>query len=263
MFSMANKRTLYKCYVGSKAHGLYMTESEYGEMATCDIDVMEFYAHDLDSYLSLDSYLTPDSKLTETIMEGEYDIVRHEIRKAINLLAKGNPNMLVTLFNTDDNILEMSEGGRMLRDNREMFLSKSSIVERFKGYSYDQLTRLERGVFRGYMGEKRKKIAEQFGYDTKNAMTLIRLLNEAIEVLKTGGITVNKQTQGTRDYYLAIKLGKWTLEQVKQEAERLAVEVDRAATKSEIPEKVDYNRINQLTIGILRADLRRRINNLF
>lgn len=234
-----------------------MTEKDYGEMATCDIDIMEFFAYDLEWYLSLKSLSTPTRRLTLTEVSGEYDIVKHEIRKGIELLVKGNPNMLVMLFTSEDNILEISDSGKLLRENRNLFLSKINIRDRFKGYAYDQLMRLHRGVFKGYMGDKRKKIVEKFGYDTKNAMTLIRLLNEAIEALETGNITVNKQIQGTRDYYIDIKTGKWSLEQVRREAELLSRKVDDIYGKSSLPENVDNKKINELAFNIIRSEVLR------
>jgi predicted nucleotidyltransferase len=250
-------KTVYKCYVGSKGHGLYMTEEEYNEYATCDIDVMEFFAYDLSFYLSTHSLLTPNNELTSSIIDGEYDIVKHEIRKAIDLLTKGNPNMLVCLFGDDSMVLELSEGGRMLRDQRDMFLSKNNIRDRFTGYAYSQLARLERGIYNGYMGEKRKKLVDRLGYDTKNAMTLIRLMNEAVEVLQTGNITVDKRVNGTRQYYLDIKCGKWSLEKVKHEAVRLEEEVNKLYSKSILPETLDLGAIQELSYQILRSEVLR------
>lgn len=248
-------KTIYKTYFGSKAHGLYMDESEYGEFATCDIDIMEFFTYDLKWYLSRRSLLTPNSRLTLTEKSGEYDIVKHELRKGIDLLVKGNPNMLVMLFTSEDNILKVSKGGNLLRLNRELFLSKLNIKERFKGYAYDQLSRLQREVFKGYMGDKRKKIVEKFGYDTKNAMTLIRLLHEAVEVLKTGNITVDKIQNGMRDYFIDIKIGKWSLDKIKHEAELLSKEVDRLYTTSSLPELADNQAIDILSQEIFKIDV--------
>lgn len=249
--------TVYRCYVGSKAHGLYMSEEEYGEMATCDIDIMEFFIYDLEFYLTTKSLRTSLPKLTQTKQSGEYDIVRHELRKGVDLLIKGNPNMLVLLFTDSSNILDMSIGGQMLRENKNLFLAKDNIKNRFKGYAYDQLSRLERGIFNGYMGDKRKKIVEKFGYDTKNAMTLIRLMNEALEALVDETITVNKEVQGTRDYYLDIKTGKWSLDEVKAEAERLSNMVDAAYSGSKLPAQVDQNRVDELLFNIMSKELGR------
>lgn len=248
---------LYKCYVGSKAHGLYMSQEEFGDKATCDIDIMEFYAMPVGWYYSIDAYHARDTKLTSTRYEGEYDITSHEIRKAMVLLAKGNPNMLVALFNNPDNILLSSPQWELIIQNRPLFLAKDSIRQRFIGYAFDQLSRMQNGAYRGYMGAKRKEIADEFGYDTKNAMVLIRLLNEGIEALNTGNITVDKRVQGTRDYYLSIKLGEWTLEQVKDEAARLNAELDEAWAKSKLPKSVDMRKLNELSQAVVGYNLSR------
>lgn len=247
-------RSIYKSYVGSYAHGLYMSVEEFGDEATCDIDTQEFFIYPLEFYLSLDSYMTPTRKLTATEFDGANDIVRHEVRKALELLKKGNPNMLVPLFCEKNKILEMTPGGKLIRDNRHLFLAKKSIYERFNGYAFTQLDRMQKGAYRGYMGDKRKKIADKYGYDTKNAMTLIRLMHEAVEVLETANITVDKEVQGTRDYYLAIKRGNWSLEAVKKEAYELKERMEIAYRKSTLPALVDDNAIKELSIAVFRLE---------
>lgn len=243
---MKNTTTLYKCYVGSKSHGLYMSQEEFGDKATCDIDIMEFYRMPLDWYYSLEAYHARDTKLTSARYEGEFDITSHEIRKAIALLAKGNPNMLITLFNNPENILLSSPQWQLILDNKAAFIGKENIKQRFSGYAYSQLHRMQSGAYQGYMGDKRKQLADEFGYDTKNAMVLVRLLNEGIELLNTGSITVDKRENNTRDYYLNIKLGNWTLEQVKAESDRLYKELENAYAKSSLPLHVNMKKLNEI-----------------
>lgn len=180
--------TIYKCYVGSKAHNLYVPSSENNEFGTCDIDTMEFFVYEKQYYLDLNGY----KRVGETIQEvdGEFDMVKHEFRKAFDLLVKGNPNVLVTLFNNPRSYLQLSDSMRLLIEHRNDFLTTDNVYQRFCGFASSQLIKMNKSEFRGYMGEKRKVLVEKYGYDTKNAMTLFRLLDEGIELLETGKLTI-------------------------------------------------------------------------
>ncbi len=50
---------------------------------------------------------------------------------------------------------------------------------------------------------------------------------------------------------LQIKTGKWTLEQVKSEAERLFKLADEAYVKSKIPDKPVYNKVERIVKDIM------------
>ena len=103
--------------------------------------------------------------------------------------------------------------------------------------------KLHRKFFSGYMGEKRKALVREFSYDVKNAAHLIRLLRMGIEFLETGVLQVLRPDA---EELITIKQGKWTLEQVKEEAERLFARFKNL--DSPLPEDVDSDAINQLLI---------------
>ena len=77
----------------------------------------------------------------------------------------------------------------------------------------------KKGENLGYMGDKRKKLVLQFGYDTKNAAHLIRLLKMCKEFLNTGVMNVDRSRD--QEELLGIKKGGWKLEDVKQYASDL------------------------------------------
>ncbi len=104
--------------------------------------------------------------------------------------------------------------------------------------------------FEGYMGEKRKKLVEQFGYDTKNAAHLVRLLRMGIEVLREGKVNVSRKGTDAEDL-LDIKRGKWSLEDVKREYQRLKAEIDDAVLISGLPKKPDREKVNNLLTDII------------
>ncbi len=120
----------------------------------------------------------------------------------------------------------------------------------FVGYAKGQLHRMTHLAFQGYMGEKRKRLVMEFGYDTKNACHLIRLLKMSIEFLNEGRLYVKRHEDA--DMLLSIKRGEWSLEQIKKEADRLFKLAEIANMKSKLPEYPDHEKINKLCVDILQ-----------
>lgn len=86
----------------------------------------------------------------------------------------------------------------------------------------------------------------------KNAAHCIRLLKMGMEFLSTGQLNVFRKDA---PMLLDIKRGKWTLEKVKQEAERLFNLADEAFVRSTLPDEPDYEKANWLVMEALRFEL--------
>jgi predicted nucleotidyltransferase len=155
---------------GSIAHGMYVPGSDPNSID--DKDTMAICVPPLDYYLGLREY---GSRGTVEIKEGEWDVVIYEARKVVRLLAQGNPNVLSLLWLPENLYISRTDAGRLLIDNRDVFTARSVYMS-FVGYAKAQMKKMTQGAFQGYMGERRKRLVEQFGYDTKNAAHLIRLL---------------------------------------------------------------------------------------
>lgn len=112
----------------------------------------------------------------------------------------------------------------------------------------NQYAGLRSKYFSGYMGNKRKKLVEQHGYDTKNAAHLIRILRMGIEYLTDGRLHVERED---KQELLAIKRGEWTLERVQQEAERMFVLAQEAFVRSTLPAQPDQRAAEQLCMGLI------------
>lgn len=112
-----------------------------------------------------------------------------------------------------------------------------------------QYHELRSRYFSGYMGNKRKKLVEQHGFDTKNAAHLIRLLRMGIEFLQTGIMNVRRSDA---EELLSIKQGAWTLEKIQEEAENLFVLAHDAKEKSPLPDEPDREKIEKLCCNMLR-----------
>lgn len=96
-------------------------------------------------------------------------------------------------------------------------------------------------------------LIEEYGYDVKHAMHLIRLLKMGLEILATGECNVLRPDN---QYLLAIRHGEFTLEQIQTESKKLFGLLDEAYATSKLPNSPDLGKINQLLIDITEASLR-------
>lgn len=230
-------------YRGSIAHGMYVPQNDPNSID--DKDVMGICIPPIEYYFGLSEY---GSRGTKEIKKNEWDIVVYELKKFISLLEKGNPNVLSLLWTEEQFIISQTDEGKFLRENRNLFVGRH-VFHSFTGYAYSQLYKMEHLACEGYMGAKRKNLVQKFGYDTKNAAHLIRLLRMGIEFLNEGELHVlrpdNKEL-------LSIKKGEWTLEEVKQEAEKLFKRAEESYDRSKLPNKPDHEEINKLCVDIAR-----------
>ncbi len=238
-----NKWCILSCYRGSIAHGMYVPNDKLESID--DKDVLSVCVPPEDYYIGLWQY---GSRGTKEIKRDEWDIVIYECKKFISLLEKGNPNVLSALWLDPTSYITTTPAGRLILENRNLFVGKH-VYHSFIGYAHGQLHRMTHYKFEGYMGEKRKQLVDKFGYDLKNAAHLIRLLRMGIEFL-TDGILYVKRKDASQ--LLDIKRGEWTLQQVKDESDRLFGLADEAYIRSALPVSLNGNLINELTKQVIR-----------
>lgn len=231
-------------YRGSIAHGTYLPSHDPDSVD--DKDAMAFCVPPEPYYLGMKEY---GSRGTREVMEGEWDLVIYELRKALRLLLGGNPNVLSILWLPENLYLRRTGAGQMLVDNRDAFVGRHAF-RAFSGYAHSQLVKMERGAHQGYMGEKRRALVEKYGYDTKNAAHLIRLLRQGIEFLREGELYVQRHDAAE---LIAIRRGEWSLDRVKREAERLFKRAEDVYDRSTLPAKPDSRRIEALCVDMVSA----------
>ncbi len=105
--------------------------------------------------------------------------------------------------------------------------------------------------------EKRSVLEEQFGYDTKHAMHLIRLLRSGVDILEFGVVPVKRED---KDYLLDIRSGKYTYEEIVAESERLKSRVELIANKSGLPEKPKMNLAKEVMLEIYNSHWQLQLN---
>jgi hypothetical protein len=134
--------------------------------------------------------------------------------------------------------------------NRQALSSKRA-YESFVGYAESQLNKMGLPGQRAYMGAKRKELVERYGYDCKNAAHSVPLLRMGIEFLETGELSVYRTADAGE--IRAIKRGLWTLDQVKQEVDRLSDRIATARDRSPLPNEPDTAWAEELLIEITQT----------
>ena len=94
---------------------------------------------------------------------------------------------------------------------------------------------------------QRSELEHKFGYDTKHAMHLIRLLRMGKEILTGKGVIVKRPD---REELLAIRNGAWTYEKLIDYAESLEAELNALYEKSPLPHSPNDKEIDKLLIDI-------------
>jgi predicted nucleotidyltransferase len=104
----------------------------------------------------------------------------------------------------------------------------------------------------GYMGDKRKHLVLEHGYDSKNAAHLIRLLRMCIEFLQTGELIVFRPDAAE---LLDIKRGRWPLADVKTLSADLFEAAKVARDASTLPDEPDRQGAERLLVQLVRERL--------
>ena len=111
---------------------------------------------------------------------------------------------------------------------------------------------MKRGDNLGYLGDKRKGLILEHGYDSKNAAHCVRLLRMASEYLRTGELVVFRPDAAE---LLDIKRGKWELSRVKAHADELFAGMRDARDTSPLPDEPDREAAENLLISIISMEM--------
>jgi predicted nucleotidyltransferase len=164
---------------------------------------------------------------------GDIDLTIYSLRKFLSLAMQGNPTILATLFAPENMIVYRDYFGEQLMKHADWIVSKRAFP-RFKGYMEAQKKRLQ-GERKGHV-PSRPELIEQFGYDTKYAMHVLRLGLQGIEILNSGRITL-PMASGHREYLRAIRNGEYSYEAVLDDIELVEARLEHAGERSTLPDE--------------------------
>jgi predicted nucleotidyltransferase len=213
-------RVIFRCVIGSRAYGLDGEES--------DIDRRGIFLPPADLHWSL--FSVPEQLENDATQEAYW-----ELQKFLILALKANPNVLECLYSP---IVETA----------------TPLAQELLGMRADFLSRLVYQTYNGYVMSQFKKmqadIRNQGQVKWKHVMHLIRLLLSGITILREAFVPV--QVGEHRDALLAIKTGIMPWNEVEAWRVALHKEFDRAFEETQLPERPDYERVNNYLIKARR-----------
>ncbi len=176
----------------------------------------------------------------------DYDLTIYSIVRYFQLCMECNPNMIDSMFTPEWAVQHSTQVGELLRENRKLFLHQG-ICDRFKGYAYAQVHKMQ--TKEPEAGTKRAAIREKFGFDVKFAYHVVRLLNEAEQLLLEGDLDLLRN----REMLKSIRRGEWTEQQILEYFEKNRVDLEDAKAKSALPVKANQEALHDLLLRCLET----------
>lgn len=130
---------------GSYAYGTNIDTEDH----VSDFDLRGIYLNSPEEILTMDCHEKP-------VENHKLDVTIYPLAQIVKLLINANPNTIELLGTKEDHLFLISEEGRMLRNNGDLFLSKRAYAS-FGGYAIQQLRRLENALARDNYPQKEKE----------------------------------------------------------------------------------------------------------
>jgi len=106
---------------------------------------------------------------------------------------------------------------------------------------------------------KRSTLEERFGYDTKNAAHLVRLMIGAKSILEKGDYKPRLEGKDL-EFVMEILAGKLSYDEIIEVSSRYRKEIDELYKESKLQKNVDLNEINKLLVEISKSYETKRKN---
>lgn len=237
-----------------KADLLVRTGSHlYGcNVATSDEDTRGFMVPPVEYLLGRKKWEQHETKDPDTVI--------WSFPKFFNLLEKFSPNTAEILFAPKEHILKITHVGQMMIDNKHLFVSKQ-LIKPMQGFAFGEWKKaVDYFEQMRKLGAQRKEHIASFGYSIKNAYHAIRLLEECIELLQTGTITFPRPNA---DFLRKVRHGEITVEEVKARYQSLDAQVPVELEKSNIPEFVDKDKLDNLYYDCIQMKMIRFVSTKY
>ncbi|MHC1684304.1 MAG: nucleotidyltransferase domain-containing protein [Clostridiaceae bacterium] len=145
---------------GSYAYGTNIDTADH----VSDFDLRGIYLNSKEEILTMNCSEKP-------FENRQLDVTIYPLIQIVKLLINSNPNTIEILGTKEEQLFIISEEGRMLRDNADLFLSKRAYSS-FGGYAIQQLRRLENALARDSYPQKEKE-KHIMGSIEKQMMTFV------------------------------------------------------------------------------------------
>lgn len=229
--------------VGSTMHGV-----SQGAASDDDIDEMGICIEPPTEVIGLgkfEQYEYRTQPVNARSGPGDIDRCIYGLRKWVRLAAAGNPTVLMPLFaNTDTHVRYINLWGEVLRESKALFISKQA-GHKFLGYLDGQRSRYLDPGRNDSKHVSRPELVAKYGWDTKTGYHALRLAIQGQELMDTGEIFLPMR-DCNREFLLRVRNGEFSKEEVtKRLDERYIPDLKQSIEASSLPEKPDYNVINE------------------
>ena len=153
-----------------------------------------------------------------------------------------NPNIVDSLFTPQNCVLHSTQIGNLVRENRKIFLHKGSWHKR-KGYAFSQLHKMSNKDRTG----KRQESIEKYGYDVKFGYHVVRLVNNAEQILLEGDLDLTRD----REQLKSIRRGEWKEQDIRDWFSNKEKYLDKIYLESKLQHSPNESEIKQLLINCL------------
>jgi predicted nucleotidyltransferase len=249
--------TILSALRGSHSHGTNIDPSVNPDFATDDIDVIDVVVLPPEFYLGLRTF--GYDKGHKQVMQGEWDVIAREVRRFLALLRKGDPGAITILWQSDDSYLKITAAGQQLLDARVPLTLTKATIKSHMGYAMGQLKGMSKDpTLQAFKGEKRRALAQRFGYDTKHAAHTVRIMRMLIDLLETEQLFVDRTNIDVGDL-IAIKCGEWTIEEVVAHVNELVEDARRLEPTVHWPDQPDERWLSSLCERVVCAGWREQL----
>jgi predicted nucleotidyltransferase len=244
---LTEDRVSYLTVMGSHAYGTNTPESDFDFYGFCLPPVEVTFPH-LKGYVPGFSENVPNFENFQGLhledFDVQFDLTVYSLPRYFSLCMKGNPNMVDSLFTADECVVKQDNVGKMVRDNKNLFLSQRC-WHSFKGMAYSHVSRLRSG----HTKDGRMELANKFGYDTKDAYHCVRMLMEVDMVLHEGTLDLQRNKEMLKD----VRNGSWTLNDVLDFFDRKMNDLDTFLSTGEcaVPYGPDEKAITKLLVDCM------------
>jgi uncharacterized protein len=248
--AVAEHNTILRGLVGSTVHGLVLGGTDdRDEMGVCIeprryvVGFGKFEQWVYRSAADREGYEGARSRA------GDLDLTIYGLRKWARLALQGNPTVLLLLYLPDDALVIRTDVGQQLQKLAPAFASRHA-GKRFLGYLEAQKQRLVGE--RGQRDVNRTDLIEQFGYDTKYAMHMLRLGHQGVEFLESGRLTLPMR-EPVRSHLMDVRRGRGDLADVLEECTQLELRLASLLDSSPLPAEPDARTVEHFVMDTYQA----------
>jgi uncharacterized protein len=237
---------IYETIMGSHAYALNKDDSDkdiYGIVIPPKEDIFPHLRGEIANFGTHQEQFKGWQQHHIKTEDTEYDFNTYSIVRFFHLAMGSNPNIIDSLYTPLFCITHNTPIGNMIRERRDMFLSKKAFYT-FKSYAFGELKTLKSEK----KNSKRKAMIEKYGYDVKDASHLLRLIFEIEQILIHNTVidlTTNKEQ------LKAIKSGHYTYEQVIDMFDQKERHLEELYHKCTLPEKPNESKIKEFLLNCL------------